>query len=203
MLSFSLAKAQSDCEGFVTNVQAYTLPAPSDVYFVAFISMPSGWSLHSSTFYLTFADNTTQSYTGGVNGMGNPIINVPVSCSNRVLSVSVTARFVENGGVSISLCADSRSRNFAPFGVCGTSSSSKVSPNPATNILNINLSDNIDTKVKTELVMYNLHGTIVRKQMIQNTRKPQINVSDLKPGRYILKIGNGNSMETQTIIISD
>lgn len=66
----------------------------------------------------------------------------------------------------------------------------KVYPNPAFNILNIELSDNFHED--TPIVIYDGLGRVVREIVIQG-KQQKIDVSNWKPGIYFLRETNGNT----------
>ena len=204
-MSFSTINAQSSCEDFIASIAALGYPCDQTLYFVADNNLPSGWSSVSSTFEVTFKNGSVATYSGTTQSNGNFILNIPVYCNNRVMKVKVTGGFVNNFGSFDEICTDTYTKNFGPIGVCGDECEpSRISPNPAKNILNIQLSEDINKKAKTEVVIYNLGGTIEQKQAVTNLQTLQLNVSGLKPGNYILKIiSDDRVIETKKIIISD
>lgn len=204
-MSFSTINAQSSCDDFITNILALGYPCDQTLYFVAYNNVPSGWSSVSSTFEVTFINGSVVTYSGTTQSNGNFILNIPVYCNNRVMKVKVSGGFVNNFGSSELICTDTYTQNFGPIGVCGDECEpSRVSPNPAKNILNIQFSEDINKKAKTEVVIYNLGGTIEQKQVVTNSQTLQLNVSELTPGNYILKIiSDDRVIETKKIIISE
>ena len=69
-----------------------------------------------------------------------------------------------------------------------------VYPNPSSDVLNIRTNETID---KTAL--YNMLGQLVYSK---KTSRNQINVSNMKPGIYFLKIYSGNKTATKKVIVN-
>ena len=68
----------------------------------------------------------------------------------------------------------------------------KSFPNPATDVLNIELNENFNGKV----VVYNIAGSVVQEEMINGT-EIQLNTSSLATGNYIYKLMTGNTIFAQ------
>lgn len=203
-ISVSTINAQSQCDGFVTNILDLSYDEDPTVYFVGVTNLPTNWYVYSSTFELTFKDGTKQTHPGNINSQGNPILAIDVSCSNKVMKVKLTTNFYKSIGFFAQICTGTKTKNFAPFGACGTGGFFRISPNPAKDVLNIQSSEKINKTSNSEVVIYNLNGNIVQKHMINDPQKIQLNVSELKHGNYILKIfSNDRVIETKNIIISN
>ena len=72
---------------------------------------------------------------------------------------------------------------------------SQIYPNPTSNLINI------DNAANSNIEIYNILGEKV-KTVANSMDKTSIDVSDLNNGMYIIKIQNGNSIETKKIQIS-
>ena len=70
--------------------------------------------------------------------------------------------------------------------------SSKAFPNPATDVLNIELNEDFSGKV----MIYNLMGSLIKEEMINGTDF-QLNTSSFASGNYIYKLMNGNTIFAQ------
>jgi hypothetical protein len=68
----------------------------------------------------------------------------------------------------------------------------KAYPNPATDVLNIELNENFSGKV----MIYNLAGSLIQEEMINGT-ECQVNTSSFATGNYIYKLMNGNTIFAQ------
>ena len=73
-----------------------------------------------------------------------------------------------------------------------SSLAAKAFPNPATDVLNIELNENFSGKV----MIYNLAGSLIQEEMINGT-ECQINTSSFATGNYIYKLMNGNTIFAQ------
>ena len=79
----------------------------------------------------------------------------------------------------------------------------RVYPNPTSDILNIDISQNIDINDAT-LELYDVNGRLVIKQNTENgfvKNKPQLNVSQLSNGVYFLKVKTESKEFNQKVII--
>jgi hypothetical protein len=77
-----------------------------------------------------------------------------------------------------------------------------VSPNPATDVLNVSVTSMVQSAVTLEIV--NAQGQLVSTQYFSNQSKDfntQINVSDLAEGLYFLNLVHENGSETSKVII--
>ena len=73
-----------------------------------------------------------------------------------------------------------------------------IYPNPATDILNVEMTSFPDEKeVKIEL--YDIAGRKVFQQLLTNN-KTQIDIRHLQPGMYILKVSNSNNVEIHKVM---
>ncbi|SCY91291.1 T9SS-dependent choice-of-anchor J family protein [Flavobacterium caeni] len=72
-----------------------------------------------------------------------------------------------------------------------------VSPNPASNVLNVNAKTGASLK-KIELT--DMNGRIVKSLDMGNVSQTQINVSDLQSGIYLLKISSDSGVGTSKIV---
>ena len=75
-----------------------------------------------------------------------------------------------------------------------------VFPNPANDLLHIQL--NTTTKNHTEIMLFNVVGTLTRKAEIFSGRQQlSIDISNLAPGTYFLKVSENNISSTKKIMI--
>jgi hypothetical protein len=72
-------------------------------------------------------------------------------------------------------------------------------PNPCKNQLYIDLKDEF-TK-NSSITIYDLSGKVMKNVKSQSTSKVQLNTSDLKPGNYLLEIGNGQEYQQLKILV--
>ncbi|WP_074406703.1 hypothetical protein [Aquimarina megaterium] len=85
---------------------------------VAFFTIPtlsSGWSITSSSFSVTYQSNNVSNFIGYQNPNGYPQILIPVYCTDRVKSVTVSVT-ASSGSSSV---VRTRTTNFSPP-VCGS-----------------------------------------------------------------------------------
>lgn len=75
-----------------------------------------------------------------------------------------------------------------------------VFPNPASNIINIELKDKYSSNSIKEAAIYNVYGSLIKKINIQNN-KGILNVSSYAKGIYLLKINNNGLEENHQVII--
>lgn len=73
-----------------------------------------------------------------------------------------------------------------------------ITPNPATNYVNVYLSRN--TTIISKISVYQMNGSLV-KQFVTNNTFLQINTSSFAKGMYFIKVINGDVVTTQKIII--
>jgi len=74
----------------------------------------------------------------------------------------------------------------------------RIYPNPANDKVNIEFSEfNPET---TSIQLFSLTGQLLKNMLYKNNNKRTINIGDLVPGTYILKIGNGNISKTTKLI---
>lgn len=204
--SYKLQK--KECIIPIGGIYELNIYGSEEVLFYAVIPDISDLSITSSTFELTYQDNTTIIYDGTVNQTtGNPQILIPVPCNNKVMQAKVLVNGIKGSGFLQTLCSGSRTESFSPFGVCGTKFQSlNISPNPAKNILNININkEQLQQNSKVELLIYNFNGNLVKKQAVRNIEQTNsLDVSELSSGNYILKLKVDNKIiNTQRVVISD
>ncbi|WP_111683919.1 endonuclease [Winogradskyella tangerina] len=70
----------------------------------------------------------------------------------------------------------------------------RIYPNPAKDILNIDLQNNVDTTIE----IYDILGKRILKRQINSEKR--LNIQDLKSGIYILKITQGEASTTKRLI---
>lgn len=75
-----------------------------------------------------------------------------------------------------------------------------VFPNPASNIINIELNDKSSSNTIKEATIYNVYGSLIKKISIQNN-KGMLNVSSYAKGIYIIKINNNGLEENHQVLI--
>jgi Secretion system C-terminal sorting domain len=78
-----------------------------------------------------------------------------------------------------------------------------IFPNPAKDILNIDLKDsnnNLSQETEVSIEMYDIQGKKV-KQMSEKTNKFSLDIRDLSKGIYVLKVQIEDTFETHKIII--
>lgn len=75
-----------------------------------------------------------------------------------------------------------------------------IYPNPAKNILNVQFDKT--THGKTEIKLFNVVGTLTRQTEINGyTKKVSLDISNLAPGTYFLKVFNNNDSFSKKVII--
>lgn len=203
-----LQASKKDCNIPIESIYELNIYGSEEVLFYAVIPNISDLSIMSNIFELTYQDNTTISYVGTINqNTGYPQILIPVPCNNKVMQAKVFVNGIKGSGFSQTLCSGSKTQSFSPFGVCGTKFQSlNISPNPARNILNVNINKGqLQQNSKVELSIYNFNGDFVKKQAVRNIEQTNsLDVSELSSGNYILKLKVDNKIiSTQRVIISD
>ena len=74
----------------------------------------------------------------------------------------------------------------------------KVYPNPVASFINIEFSEMADVN-NAQAVLINAQGVAV-KRIIVNSKKTSVNVSDLMPGVYFLKLGDGKAKKVLKVV---
>lgn len=67
-----------------------------------------------------------------------------------------------------------------------------VYPNPATDFITFNLTS-YNNKSTSEFIIFNLYGQVVMKGLINNAQREVLNIAQLNPGLYLIKVFNQNS----------
>ncbi|WP_193812358.1 T9SS type A sorting domain-containing protein [Kaistella flava (ex Peng et al. 2021)] len=113
----------------------------------------------------------------------NPIPNVNIVTSNKIIFVRVTAlsSMIDFAVIQINLLDCSMSTSDHVF-----TKKTVVFPNPAHDYISINSKENFALKE-----IYSLDGN-----KIKSSKENKIFISELKPGVYILKLLKNNSFET-------
>lgn len=204
----NLQASKKDCIIPIGGIYELNIYGSEEVLFYAVIPDISDLGITSSIFELTYQDNTTIIYDGTVNqNTGNPQILIPVPCNNKVMQAKVFVNAIKGSGFVQTLCSGSKTQSFSPIGVCGTKFQSlNISPNPARNILNVNINNQkFLQNSKVELLIYNFNGDLVKKQAVRNIEQTNsLDVSELSSGNYILKLKVDNKIiNTQRVVISD
>jgi hypothetical protein len=78
----------------------------------------------------------------------------------------------------------------------------EIFPNPASDELNVNLSDSYIGK--TVLTFFNIHGQVVRETRLDKMQEEQtfrINIRNLPPGNYSLLVKSGDHAYANNLII--
>lgn len=82
----------------------------------------------------------------------------------------------------------------------------EVSPNPANDVINVNLKKNeipvSDNLKKSQCELFDMQGNLKKKIVLEGKNDANIVVSDLKKGIYLLKIKQGGNTENHRIIIN-
>lgn len=104
------------------------------------------------------------------------------------------------------------SNDYGTFGICVFDINSTVNieenktfdyfiyPNPATDILNIELSDLLTNNL--QIYLYNMEGRMMKVYPQTFKNKIQLNVESLAKGFYTLSISKGNEVITKSIVIT-
>lgn len=71
---------------------------------------------------------------------------------------------------------------------------SSIYPNPASNLINFNLTDQV--KQGAEVIIYNLNGQVVYRELIANNKHNQINIAHLSQGFYQLVVNNNGQLSS-------
>lgn len=66
-------------------------------------------------------------------------------------------------------------------------------PNPATEVIALS---SLPTKAKAEYSIFNLHGNKIASGTLPSNSKPTINIQNLTPGIYIIRVTEGNAVST-------
>ncbi len=75
-----------------------------------------------------------------------------------------------------------------------------IFPNPAKMVLNVQFDEKLQDK--TEIKLFNVVGTLTRQTEIKkNTQKVSIDISNLAPGTYFLKVFSSKGSSTKKIVI--
>ena len=91
----------------------------------------------------------------------------------------------------------------------------KISPNPASDVINIGVGDRpvpifcpslraLNTEsgiIFSQVNIYNHLGTLVKSQETKNTKNVSISITDLVEGLYLVEIKQGDYLERQQIIV--
>lgn len=76
----------------------------------------------------------------------------------------------------------------------------KIFPNPAKDFINIEV--NTDAlKGQVNVTLYNVNGQELRTQVLNNQGTSKINVSDINPGNYVLRISNDKNIVAKSVVI--
>ncbi len=74
-----------------------------------------------------------------------------------------------------------------------------IYPNPATNLINISMSDNDNRKIN--FIIYSIDGKVIKQGSLQNKTNNSIDISGLQSGLYYLNImGNESILLNEKII---
>lgn len=73
----------------------------------------------------------------------------------------------------------------------------KVYPNPASTVIYIESDKEFDGQMN----FYTLDGRLVKSILPENSLKIKVNISDLNPGIYILKVSSGNNFISRKLVI--
>jgi hypothetical protein len=77
-----------------------------------------------------------------------------------------------------------------------------ISPNPADNIININVEDkSVSNTAISSIIIYDMAGAQRKHQTYNQVPQASINVSDLANGTYLVEIFNNTNTQTQKIVI--
>ena len=168
----------------------------SNFVFVVPLQLGSSSTLTSSFCVVTYQSGNTYSSAGTINSWGTSF-NVPVSCTNKITRIRVTA--YANGGV----CSDTEIKIY-PSGVCG-GGILQLSPNPAQSMLNINIDEkHFEANNKFEAMLYDLNGTLKERIQLNNEQNNRVDVSTMKNGIYMIKLlENGKIIDSQKLIINN
>jgi hypothetical protein len=139
-----------------------------------------------STKYLLIIDTTVVDITAETtDAMATVVGDSTVTVTNSTESVTIYLVVTAENGVKK---AYELTIKMFPVSVQEIRSDAtlKIYPNPATDMLNIS-SENAINKV----TIYNVVGQVVMDQTYLNNNHIQLNVSSLKPGLYLIKVGEG------------
>jgi hypothetical protein len=75
----------------------------------------------------------------------------------------------------------------------------KIYPNPANSVLNFDFSQNYNTK-NSKIEIVDIHGKTMLKSR-PNFSTTQLDIKELNPGLYIVKIQNSKTLITRRIVI--
>ncbi|TVR76284.1 MAG: T9SS C-terminal target domain-containing protein [Chitinophagaceae bacterium] len=75
-----------------------------------------------------------------------------------------------------------------------------IYPNPASTFINIEFS-NLDISNRTDIEVFNIQGQLLRKIENVNSRVYRVDVSDLSPGMYLIKVRNAITNQVQKLIV--
>lgn len=77
----------------------------------------------------------------------------------------------------------------------------KLFPNPANEVVNINIPDYISQELEVEIYDNTSRVLVSKKITPENQHKLKLNISSLKPGVYLIAIKGDNSIEYQKLIV--
>ena len=72
-----------------------------------------------------------------------------------------------------------------------------VYPNPATNFITV--SSNINLAINS-IEMFDINGRMVKRISYKDISNPEVNISDIAAGVYMMKISSNNGVATKKII---
>ena len=75
----------------------------------------------------------------------------------------------------------------------------KIYPNPALDVLNVEFTQ-LKKKLNAEMFIYDIHGSTIISQYLK-AKKTSINIKNLKPGIYIIRLKSGSILITKRIVI--
>lgn len=88
------------------------------------------------------------------------------------------------------------------FRTTATKTSFKISPNPASNVINISSIETLEaskSKLISEVIISDFTNQIVKRQRFDNTKSAQLFIGSLKAGTYFVTVTSGDYRETQKI----
>lgn len=182
----------------------------NNVTFYASTQLSPGWTYTNSLFDVTFDNGVVRSFSGTLNSItGFHQITIPVNCRlglgyNPVVRVEATVFVTNSNGET---CYDQRTENWYP-GVCGGGGINHLSiiPNPARNIINIDLKDvAVDQDAKMQLSISNIYGKVEQQQTFNSLQhNVEMDISKLTSGLYVIKlVSNGKIISTEKLKITN
>jgi hypothetical protein len=108
---------------------------------------------------------------------------------NKTINFSITDDSLSKGDLRFELLFKNANTNVSEFSNSILNTNLSVYPNPATDVLNINIS-NANFK-NSEVVVYNISGIEILKTNMANNNA-QLNIESLSNGVYFLKVSNEN-----------